>query len=184
MVDRALLGLLVDHGYSDSEALLIDVESGQVRWRVPVQPGQGAHGWFAHGVVVASGHQLLLFREDGSMEILDENPEPSAAAICVHDDQAILVTDDGCEAWLPLSSIADPGRALVVHHGAGTAITAANGDVLSAGADGSVALTRRDASGTPAIVARVERRLRCVGARVEKMKGERELAVFMANGAD
>ena len=66
----------------------------------------------------------------------------------------------------------------------GTAVTAAHGDVLSSGTDGSVALTRRDANGAPAVVARVERRLRCVGARVKNMKSEREIAVFTANGAD
>jgi hypothetical protein len=78
----------------------------------------------------------------------------------------------------------DAEHTLPVHYGVGTAVTTANGDVLSSGPDGSVALIRRDANGNPAVVAWVERRLRCAGARVEEMKSERELAVFTANGAD
>ena len=110
--------------------------------------------------------------------------ELSGAAICVHDEQAILVTEYGREAWLALDNIAGPEHTFVVHHGAGTAVTAANGDVLSSGTDGSIALARRDANGVPTLVARVERRLRCAGARVKDMKSEREIAVFTANGAD
>ncbi|MGP8000179.1 MAG: N-6 DNA methylase [Streptosporangiaceae bacterium] len=184
VVDQGLLGLLFESEYADSEALLIDIESGQVRWRVPVQPGAGACGWFTHGVVMTSGEQLFLFRQDrNTMPMRHGDLEPSGAAICVHDDQAILVTEYGHETWLPLDSIADPEHTLVVHHGAGTAVTAANGDVLSSGTDGSVALTRRDANGVPAVVARVERRLRCAGAHIKNMKSEREFAVFTANGA-
>ena len=113
VVDQTLLGLLFEPEYADSEALLIDIESGQARWRVPVQPGAGACGWFAHGVVMASGQQLLLFREDGTtVPIMHGDLEPSGAAICVHDDQAILVTEYGREAWLPLDNIADPEHTL------------------------------------------------------------------------
>ena len=119
VVDQTLLGLLFEPEDADSEALLIDIESGQARWRVPVQPGADACGWFAHGVVMASGQQLLLFREDGTtVPMRYRDLEPSGAAICVHDDQAILVTEHGREAWLPLDNIADPEHTLVVHHGA------------------------------------------------------------------
>jgi hypothetical protein len=128
---------------------------------------------------------LFLFREDGTtIPMRHGDLEASGAAICVHNDQTILVTEYGHEAWLPLDSIADPQHTLVVHHGAGTAVTGADGDVLSSGTDGSVALTRRDANGVPAVIARVERRLRCAGARVKNMKSEREVVVFTANGAD
>jgi hypothetical protein len=184
IVDQALLGLIFEPEHADSEALLIDIKSGQVRWRIPVEPNGGACGWFAHGVVMVSGQQLLLFGEDRNITVVHEDLESPGSAICVHDDHAILVTERGRETWLPLNNIADPEHTLVVHHGVGTAVTAANGDVLSSGADGSVALTRRDANGIPTVIAWVERRLRCAGARVEKMKSERELAVFTANGAD
>ncbi len=185
IVDQALLGLLFEPEYAGSEALLIDIESGQARWRVPVQPGPGACGWFTHGVVMTSGQQLRLFRADRTTITMRHGDlELSGATICVHDDQAILVTENGREAWLALDNIADPEHTLVVHHGAGTAVTAANGDVLSSGTDGSVALTRREANGIPVLVAKVERRLRCAGARVKNMKSEREIAVFTANGAD
>ena len=184
VVDQTLLGLLFEPEDDDCEALLIDIESGQARWRVPVQPGTSACGWFKHGLVTASGHQLLLFKKDGTTVPMSHGDlELSGAAICVHDDQAILVTQHGREAWLPLDNIADPEHTLVVHHGASTTVTAANGDVLSSATDGSITLTRRDANGIPAVVARAERRLRCAGARVKNMKSERELAVFTANGA-
>ena len=185
VVDQGLLGLLFEPEYADGEALLIDIASGQDRWRVPVPPGAGACGWFAHGVVMASGQQLLLLREDGTtMTMRHGDLEPSGAAICVHDNQVILITEHGREAWLPLDKIAGPEHTPIVHYGVGTAVTAANGDVLSSGTDGSVALTRRDANGIPAVLARVERRLRCTGARVKNMKSEREIAVFTANGAE
>jgi len=184
VVDQTLLGLLFEPEYADSEALLIDIQSGQARWRVPVQPGAGVCGWFTHGVVMTSGQQLLLIREDRTtMPMRHGDLEPSGAAICVHDDQAILVTENGREAWLPLDNHADPEHTLIVHHGAGTAVAAANGDVLSSGTDGSIALTRRDANGVPAVVARAERRVRCAGARVKNMESKREIAIFTANGA-
>jgi len=108
----------------------------------------------------------------------------SIVAICIHDDQAILVAENGCQAWFPLKTTPDPGRNLAVHDGAGTAVTAANGNVLSSGTDGSVALTGPDANGALTVVARVEQRPRCTGARVKNMQSEREVAIFIANGAD
>ena len=150
VIDQGQLGLLFEPEYADSEALLIDIESGQVRWRIPVQPGAGACGWFAHGVVITSGQQLLLFKEDRTtVPMRHGDLELAGAAICVHDDQVILITEYGAEVWLPLDNIADPEHTLIIHHGAGTAVTAANEDVVSSGTDGSVALTRRDANGVP-----------------------------------
>lgn len=184
VVDQTLLGLLFEPEYADSEALLIDIESGQVRWRVQTESNRGACDWFAHGIVMASGPSLLMFREDGNVATTHMDLEPSWAAICVHDDQAILVSEYGREAWVPLGCGSDPESTLVVHHGAGAAVAALDGEVLSSGTDGSIALARRNANGIPSVVARVERRLRCAGARVEQMKSDRELAIFAANGAD
>ena len=84
---------------------------------------------------------------------------------------------------MPLNSNGDPESTLPVHRGAGAAVTAADGQVISSGAGGSVALTARDANGVPAIVASIEWQLRCDGALIEAMKGERELALLAANGA-
>jgi Pentapeptide repeats (8 copies) len=184
VVDQTLLGLLFEPETGASEALLIDIESGQLQWRIPVQSGAGACGWFKDGVVMASGQQLLLFRKDRTISMVHGDMELSVAAICVHDDQAILVAENGRQAWLPLKKTADLGHNLAVHDGAGTAVTAANGNALSSGTDGSVALTGRDANGALTVVARAERRLRCTGARVKNMKSEREVAIFIANGAD
>lgn len=118
--------------------------------------GTGASGWLVVGVIMAAGQQLLLFKEDRSTVLMTQRDlDPSGASICVHDDQAILVSQDGHEARLPLDNIAEPEHTLIVHDGAGTAVTAANGDVLSSGTDGSVALTRRDANEVPVVVARV-----------------------------
>jgi hypothetical protein len=183
VVDQKLLGLIIEPEYAESEALLIDIESGQVRWRISVPPGGRPCGWFTHGIVMASDSQLLLLRENGDVEIRLPDLEPSPAAICVHDDQAILVSEYGRETWLPLNNSGDPECTLVIHSGAGTAVTAMDGQVLSSGTDGSVVLTGRDAKGVPAVVAREERRLRCDRALVEAMKSDRELAIFTANGA-
>ena len=134
VVDQKLLGLLFEPEDADCEALLIDIESGEARWRVPVQPGTNACGWFKHGLVTASGHQLLLFKKDRTTVPMSHGDlELSGAAICVHDDRAILVIQHGREAWLPLDNTADPEHTLVVHHGASTTVAAANGDVLSSG---------------------------------------------------
>jgi type I restriction enzyme M protein len=184
VVDRTLLGLLFEPENGASEALLIDIESGQVRWRIPVQPGSGACGWFKHGVVMTSGQQLLLFRNDGTISMVHGDIKLSVAAICVHDDQVILLAENGRQVWLPLEENADLERTIAVHDGAGTSVTATTGSVLSSGTDGSVVLTRRNASGAPKIAARVERRLRCTGAHIKNMKSEREVAIFIANGAD
>ena len=184
VIDQTLLGLLFEPENGASEALLIDIESGEVRWRIPVQPGAGACGWFKDGVVMTSGQQLLLFRKDRTISMVHSDMKLSVVAICVHDDQAILVAENGRQAWFPLKKPADLGSELAVHDGAGTAVTAANGNVLSSGTDGSVALTRANANGAPTVVARVEQRLRCTGARVKNMQSEREVGIFIANGAD
>ena len=151
VVDQTLLGLLFEPEYAESEALLIDIESGQVRWRIPLPSNGRLCGWFAHGVVMAIGSQLLVFREDGDVAIVHRDLEPSSAAMCVHDDHAILVSEYGRETWLPLNNSGDPEITLAVHGGAGTAVTAMDGQVLSSATDGSVALTRRDTKGLPAV---------------------------------
>jgi hypothetical protein len=183
VIDQALLGFILEPEHAASEALLLDIESGQVRWRTQVEPDGGACGWFADGVVMASGQELALFHGGGSVQLGRGGIEASVTAICVQHDEAILVTEDGHETWIPLHNTANPAPAVAVHKGAGTAVTAANGQVLSAGNDGSVTLTRRDANASLAIIARAERRLRCTGARIERLKSDRELAIFTANGA-
>jgi hypothetical protein len=183
VIDQTLLGLVIEPDYADSEALLIDVDTGQPLWRVPVQPGASAYGWSTHGIVAASDTQLLLLREDGSRKTLHTALEPTSAAIHVQDDQAILVSDYGRETQVPLNSNGNPEFTLQVHRCAGTAVTAANREVISSGADGSVTLTVRDTNGRPAIVKTIERRLRCEGAFVQAMKGDRELVILTANGA-
>lgn len=127
--------------------------------------------------------QLLLLGEDGSVETMHRDLEPTSAAICVRDDQAILVSEYGRETRLPLNNSGDSESTLAVHHGAGAAVTAADGQVVSSGTDGSVALTGHDAKGIPTVVVRVARRLRCDGALVEAMKSDREFAILTANGA-
>jgi hypothetical protein len=126
---------------------------------------------------------LLLLGEDGSETTLHTELEPTSAAICVCNDQAILVSEYGRETRVPLKSHGDPECTLPVHRSAGVAVTAADGQVISSGAGGSVALTAPDANGAPAIVASIERQLRCDGALIEAMKGEREFALLAASGA-
>jgi hypothetical protein len=134
-------------------------------------------------MVTASDTQLVLLREDGSRTTLHTVLEPTSAAICVQDDQAILVSDYGREIQVPLNNSGNPESTLQVHRGAGTAVTAADGQVISSGTDGSVALTMRDTNGRPAVVAQSERSVRCEGALVEGMKSDRELVILTANGA-
>jgi hypothetical protein len=127
---------------------------------------------------------LLLFRKDRTISRVHGNMNLSVVAICVNDDQAIVVAENGRQVWFPLKKAADPVRYLAVHDGAGTAVTAANGNVLSSGTDGSVALAGPNVNGALTVVARVEQRLRCAGARVKNMQSEREIAILIANGAD
>nr|WP_225954174.1 pentapeptide repeat-containing protein [Kibdelosporangium phytohabitans] len=183
VVDQAL-GLLNEPEYGDSEALLIDIATSEVRWRVPVRVRGGVCSWLTNGILIAAEELLLLLRDDRSGTMGPRDHEAPATAVCVHEDQVILATDDGRETWLSLNSLGKPECTLAVHSGAGTAVTVADGTVLSSGVDGSLAVTARDTNGSPTVVTRVERRLLCTGARVEGMQGEREFDLFVANGAD
>jgi hypothetical protein len=187
VVGRQFLGIRVEPRPADSEALLIGIADGQLRWRVPVFAGARAYEWLTDGLIVQSDTLLLLIHADSRVTRAtphDTETGPPTAALCVRGEQAITISDSGQLAWFPLGDVAGSGAALAVHHCAGTAVTAANGDVLSAGSDGSVALAQRRPDGTPVVAARVERRIRCAGARIEGMKGNREHAVFASNGAE
>ena len=183
VVDQAFLGLLLDTESDKSEALLVDVRSGQVAWRIPVPHGEGVHGWFRDGIVIAYDSEAVIYWANGNNSTIGTNFRFSGHNLSVCDHIVSAVTDDGRIARLPMDDVTE-AASVWGHSGPGTAVIAANRDVLSAGSDGSVALTRRDGDGRPVLISRLERRLRCSGARVEELKSDRELAVFLANGAN
>ncbi len=185
VVDQAFLGLLLDTESNKSEALLVDVRSGQIAWRISVPRGDCICGWFRDGIVIAYDSEAVICRADGnnSTTTIGTNFRVSGRNLSVCDHTVIAVTDDGRAAWLPMDGVTEVAS-VCGHSGAGTAVIAANRDVLSAGSDGSVALLRRDGDGIPVLVSRLERRLRCSGAKVDELTSDRELAVFLANGAN
>lgn len=188
VVVREYLGVTADLGHPGSGALLVRIADGQVRWRrMGAIPWEGSCGWLMDGLIVRSDTGLLRYNADGSIFQVtprgDTEPEPPVAAMCVYGDEVITISDVGRLTWLRLSDPTDLGAVLAAHHCAGTAVAAADGDVLSAGSDGSVSLAQRGPDGAPIVVAKIERRLRCTGAQTTGMKGTRESAIFAANGA-
>ena len=183
IIDRSFLGLLVDTEQEMSEALLVDIRSGEIVWRIPVLRGEGKCGWFKEGIVIAYDTNVIIYRADSKRSTIDVNFRVSGRSLSVSEEAAIAVTDSGRVAWLPMDGSAEV-ETVSVHSGAGTAVIGASRDVLSAGSDGSVALTRRDEAERALVISRLERRLRCSGALVEELKSDRERAIFLANGAD
>jgi hypothetical protein len=66
----------------------------------------------------------------------------------------------------------------------GSAVISGDGNIVSAGSDGSLAVVRQQQHSALRVISRLERRLQCAGAKVEGLKGSREREVFLANGAD
>jgi pyruvate-formate lyase-activating enzyme len=182
VVDRSFLGLRIDPGWENGAALLVDIESGEIDWRIPSASGEDIWGWFREGIVTAYGSDVSVCTPDADMRVMEAEFRFAGRNLSVCGDTVTGVTEDGRVAWIPM---ADPrgAQSIPVHSGAGTAVIAADRGVLSAGSDGSVALTRPDGVGNPIVAARLERRLQCSGALVEGLKGDCELSIFLANGA-
>ena len=182
VVGQKFLGMLFESEWGANEALLVDIDSGQVVWRIRVAPHGGACGWSADGVLIAYNTDVVFYHADGTVSTIRTNLQPSGRIMTVDGDIAVAVTYDGQAVWLQIDGPTGT-ESVSVHSGAGTAVVAAEGDVLSAGSDGSLALIRQDGTGEPVVASRLERRLRCSGARVEGLKGNQERLIFLANGA-
>jgi DNA-binding GntR family transcriptional regulator len=183
IVERSALGLLVETGPGRAAALLADIGSGRLTWRIPVPPGGQACAWSATGVAIAYRTGIRVYRADGGSGPAEADLTCSGRGLSMQAGTAVAVTAEGRVAWLPPGG-AQPVVSVAVHHGAGTAVAASGDSILSAGADGSIAITRRNGAGPPVVVARLERRLRCEGARVRGLRREQERLAFVANGAD
>ncbi len=183
VVDRSQLGLLIERDQTHSEALLVGIADGQVAWRIPVAPHGKAYGWSASGIAIAYEAEVRAYYPDGSHTSLGPGRQWSGCILSMDGKIPVVVTRDGQVTWLGTDDSPQIGF-VTAHQGAGTAATTSGSNVLSAGADGSIALTRRDGNGPPVIVSRLDRRLRCSGAKVKGLRRERERLTFLANHAD
>ncbi len=182
VLNHSFLGLLLEPEWGMCEALLVSIESGRVVWRIPVSPHGRAYGWSIDGILIAYDAEMVIYKADASSSTIRSEIQPSGHSLSVNGDIVTAVTRDGQVACFRLDSSTETEK-VPVHNSAGTAVIAASGDILAAGSDGSVALIRRDAVGALVEVSRLERRLRCAGARVEGLKRERERLIFLANDA-
>lgn len=181
VLNQSLVGLLLEPEWGQCEALLVNIDSGQVLWRIPVSPNGRAFGWSTESIAIAYDNEMVVYRADTGFSTIRSGIQPSGHSLSLYNDAVIAVTSDGQAAWVGLTST--EVETVPIHSGTGTAVLAASGDILTAGSDGSVALVRRDRIGGLAEIARLERRLRCAGARVEGLKRERERLIFLANNA-
>ena len=182
VVDQSFLGLLIEPESGPSEAALIDIDTGRIVWTIPVSPHGGACGWTADSVMIAYTTDLIVYRPGTTPSTIHSDLQPSGNDLSLSDNAVIMVTDDGQAVWTPFADSIS-AESVAVHSGAGTAVIAVDGEVLSAGCDGSVALIKYDGADRPEVVSRIERRLQCSGARVGGMRGDRERLIFLTNNA-
>ena len=150
-------------------------------WRVPVASHGTAFGWSSDGIAIAYDDNIAVVNESSTLAITSD-VLISGHTLSLQDNMVVAVTDDGRAACFPLDNSIEGGT-LSVHGGAGTAVIAAGTEILTAGSDGSIALIRRRKDNTLTEAGRLTRRLRCSGARVDRMKRERERLIFLANEA-
>jgi CheY-like chemotaxis protein len=181
VLDQSFVGLLLEPEWGQCEALLVNIDSGHVTWRIPVSPNGRAYGWSTESVVIAYDDEMVVYHAGAGFSTIRSDIQPSGHTLSLHNDAVVAVTYDGQAAWIPLDSM--EAETVPIHSGTGTAALAVGGDILTAGSDGSVALVRRDAAGGLTEIARLERRLLCAGARVGGLKRERERLIFLANDA-
>ena len=157
--------------------------SARTAWRIPVAPHGQAYSWSTSGIAIAYEAEIRAYYPDGSHTSLGPGRQWSGCILSMYGNIPVAVTRDGQVTWLGTDDSPQVGF-VAAHQGAGTAVTTSGSSVLSAGADGSIALTRRDGNGPPVIVSRLDRRLRCSGAKVKGLRRERERLAFQANRAD
>ena len=181
ILDQSFIGLVIESDGYD-EALLCAIESGEVQWRIPVAAGGMAFGWAGNGIVIAYDDELVHYASNKDGRTVVSGLTSGGGDISVGEDGIVFLTDDARVAWLDPSGSLESftGR---LHEGKGTAVIASGAEVLTAGSDGSVVLLRRDSSGELVEISKLERRLRCAGAKVANLRREHERAIFIANGA-
>lgn len=182
VLSRSQLGLLIESELGHSEALLADIESGQVVWRVPVISNGLSFGWSENGILIAHENGMTFFDKTGSAHAVHIDIIPSGPTLSMRNDKITMLTQDARAICIRTDGLLESSTA-PLHNGIGTAMIATGTAVLTAGSDGSLALVRTDDAGALVEVARLERRLRCSGAKVDRMKREHERSVFVANGA-
>jgi hypothetical protein len=181
VLNQSLIGFLLEPEWGQCEALMINIDSGEVLWRIPVSPNGRAYGWSTESVVISYDNEVVIYHAHTGFSTIRPDIQPSGHSLSLNNEAVVAVTSDGQAA------LVRPGpteaETVSVHSGTGTAVLAVGDDILTAGSDGSVALVRRDAISGLAEISRLERRLRCAGARVEGLKRERERLIFLANDA-
>ncbi len=182
VIDQSLLGVALEPERGLCEAVLLDIETGQVQWAIPVSAHGRAFGWSSDGLLISYDNALVYY---GSTEVpsrIATDAQPSGYQISVCGRDAVMVSGDGLVTRFRLDRAAD-AYCVPVHNGAGTAVLATGSEILSAGSDGTIAVLRPDAAGALTVAGRLQRRLQCAGAKVDGLRRDRERLLFLANGA-
>src|SRR5262249_45525252 len=108
LLDRSLLGLLLEPEQGHCEAILINIHNGKVVWKIPVAPHGTAYGWSTDGIAIAYESKIVNYAMNTRPMTIGSAIRVSGNSLCIQDDRAVAVTDDGHATLLPLDGYADP----------------------------------------------------------------------------
>lgn len=183
LVASRYLGLVLEAAADNAVAIFIEVATGEAIWQHRVAPGGQAYAWDQHGLAVLYNDVLRVYEANGSDRKSSCEPN-TIRALSRLDDVLGVAWADGGVSWTSVDGDWQERHRLgKVHQGAGTAVLVTQDGLLSAGSDGSLAVIAHGDSGGALIGSRIERQLRCAGARVNELRGDREKAIFISNGA-
>jgi len=189
MVGETLLGLLLADEYGGARAVLVDLIDGGVQWLRDVPPDTADCRWTSDAVITRSSDGLVCRPFDEKSSILVSNPQVTCHRLGASPEEGVCTALDvlygTSGGWVGSWKLQEPKRSDDPPSGHSSPVTALawrGQTVLSTSTDGAIALWDILESGLRrAGVA--ERRLRCEGAWVANLAGEREKQLFVANGA-
>jgi hypothetical protein len=206
-VDEKHLGIALEDGDGQIQGLLVGLDTGEIRWRTPLSVDFDRCKFTSRGVVMTTRRGQLLYASEGQFVDLDSPCNVTAMALdsAARDivdgippmlvgsdggavkrirleDRSTMIAGENHVAVQPVL-VSAPREEEHPHTSGITALAASGSYVLSAGADGSLAMSL--VSGVDQIkpISTAQRRLHCVGARVDGVLGERQLELLLVNGA-
>jgi hypothetical protein len=172
---------LVREGHARMDAAVVNLDTGIPDWNPLLMPPISAVAVVMHAVVwSADERRLYLRRRDGEEAVYEDTPPASALAAI--DDAANSIVIGTADGRLIISRKEGLAEA-TAHVGRVTAIGATSRYIVSASADGSLALSEAVTTSGPVVIARQPRRLQCVGAVVDSSTSLTEREQLLANGA-
>ena len=99
VLNKSLVGLLLEPEWGQCEALLVNIDSGQVVWRIPVSPNGRAYGWSNESVVIAYDNEMVAYRADTGFSTIRSDIQPSGHSLSLNNDAVVAVTYQGQAAW-------------------------------------------------------------------------------------